>query len=258
LGVNGHDVAASSDGEQVARLAQLGHRFDELSGLLVSAQVGPPDPDRVVRYVARAVPHSQHCGLTLVQGSQPVTLSASSGLARTVDSIQYETREGPCLEAVEGHDVTQVADLAVDEQWPMFARRCVAETNVRSMFSLRLFLSTDARAALNFYADRPSAFDDLDVGVGAMFAPLAALAVQSAVREREIEHLHTALQSSRHIGVAIGILMARRLVSYDQAFAQLVNASQHLNVKLRDIAAEVAETGRLPEMPARPQKRPRS
>jgi hypothetical protein len=243
---------ADGDGEQAALLAHLGHRFDELSELLMSAQAGPPDPDSVVRYAARAVPHSQHCGLTLVQGSQrPTTLSSSSELARTVDSIQYETGEGPCLEAIETDDVTQVADLATDPQWPAFGRRCVTETRIGSMFSLRLFLSTDDRAALNFYAEQPGAFDELDVAVGAMFAPFAALAVQSAVREREIEHLQTALQSSRRIGVAIGILMARRQLTYDQAFAQLVNASQHLNVKLRDIARAVAETGQLPELPDR-------
>ena len=242
---------ADSSGEQAARLAHVGRRFDELAELLMSAQAGPPDPDRVVRYAARAVPHSQDCGLTLVQGGQrPVTLSASSELVLRVDAIQYETRQGPCLDAVEGHDVARVADLAVDEQWPVFGRRCVAETTIRSMFSLRLFLTAQARAALNFYADRAGVFDDLDVGVGAMFAPFAALTVQSALREREIEHLQTALQSSRQIGVAIGILMARQLVTYDQAFAQLATASQHLNVKLRDIATEVTETGELPELPA--------
>ena len=105
----------------------LDRRFDELSELLMSAQAGPPDPDRVVRYAARAVPHSQHCGLTLVHGSQrPVTLSSSSELVRAVDSIQYETRQGPCLDAIEGDDVTRVSDLATDGQWPDFGRRCVA------------------------------------------------------------------------------------------------------------------------------------
>jgi len=192
----------------------------------------------------------------VVQGGQrPVTLSASSQLVLRVDSIQYETGQGPCLDAVEGHDVARVADLAVDGQWPVFGRRCVAETTIRSMFSLRLFLTAQFRAALNFYADRAGVFDDLDVGVGAMFAPFAALTVQSALREREIEHLQTALQSSRQIGVAIGILMARRLVTYEQAFAELATASQHLNVKLRDIAAEVAETGEPPELPAGPRRR---
>jgi len=236
-----------SAGEQVARLADLGRHVDELGELLMSARTGPPDPDRVVRFAARAVPHMQHSGLTLVHGrSRPMTVASTGELSRQVDAIQYETGQGPCLEAVAGHDVTQVVDIRTDEQWPAFARRCAAETKVRSMFSLRLFLSSDDRAALNFYAERPAVFDELDVAVGALFAPFAALAVQNAVQAQEIDNLQTALRTSRQIGVAIGIVMARRLVTYEQAFAQLVTASQYLNRKLRDLAAEVAMTGELP------------
>jgi hypothetical protein len=236
-------------GERAARMhADLGRHFDELSELLMSAQTGPPDADRVVRFAARAVPHTQHSALTLVRGARrPVTVAATGQLARKVDRIQYQTGQGPCLEAVAGHDVTRAADLRTDTQWPEFARRCVAETSIRSMFSLRLFLSRDDRAALNFYAQRPAAFDDLDVAVGAMFAPFAALAAQNGIQARQIENLETALATSRQIGVAIGILMARQLVTYEEAFAQLVDASQYLNRKVRDIAVEVRDTGQLPE-----------
>jgi hypothetical protein len=243
-------MVGDSAGEQAARMHELGRHFDELSDLLMSAQSGPRDPDRVVRLAARAVPHTEHSALTLVRGtSHPTTVAATGELGRRVDAIQYATGQGPCLDAVAGHDVTRAADLATDPQWPRFARRCVTETNIRSMFSLRLFLSSDNRAALNFYAGPPGAFDDLDIAVGAMFAPLAALALQNSVQAEEIENLQVALQASRQIGVAIGILMARHLVTYEQAFAQLTAASQHLNRKVRDIAAEVAETGELPDEP---------
>ena len=241
-------LARSSAGNQTAPMLELGHHFDQLAELLMSAEAGPPDPARVVRFAARGVPHMQHCGLTVVRkAGRPVTVAATGEVSRQVDDIQYETSQGPCLEAVKGHDVARAADLATDVQWPEFARRCVAETNVRSMFSLRLFLPADDRAALNFYAERADVFDDMDVAIGAMFAPFAALAVQNEMRAAEIDNLHTALQASRRIGVAIGILMARYLVTYEQGFGMLAAASQHLNRKLRDIAAEVAETGELPD-----------
>ena len=240
--------ATSGIGEQTAHMLELGHHFDQLAELLMSAESGPPDPGRVVRFAARGVPHTQQCGLTLVRkAGRPVTVAATGELSRRVDHIQYETGQGPCLEASEGHDLARAENLATGLQWPDFARRCVAETNVRSMFSLRLFLPGDDRAALNFYAERPGAFEEMDVAIGAMFAPFAALAVQNEMRAAEIDNLHTALQASRRIGVAIGILMARYLVPYEQAFGMLAAASQHLNRKLRDIAAEVAETGELPE-----------
>lgn len=48
--------------------------------------------------------------------------------------------------------------------------------------------------------------------------------------------------------------MARQLVASDEAFDLLSRASQHLNRKLRDIAAEVEMTGALPDVyePRRP------
>jgi hypothetical protein len=71
-------------------------------------------------------------------------VASTAEVSRQVDAIQYETREGPCLEAIDGHDVARVADLTTDTQWPSFARRCVAETGVHCMFSLRLFAGVRA------------------------------------------------------------------------------------------------------------------
>jgi AmiR/NasT family two-component response regulator len=53
-------------------------------------------------------------------------------------------------------------------------------------------------------------------------------------------------ESNREIGMAIGVLMGRGAMTEDQAFAQLRRASQYLNLKLRDVAVQVVETGRLP------------
>jgi hypothetical protein len=68
-------------------------------------------------------------------------------------------------------------------------------------------------------------------------------------------NLEEALATNREIGQAIGILMATEHVTADQAFEQLRTASQHSHRKLRDIAADVAETGVLTPSPeiARPQ-----
>jgi hypothetical protein len=53
--------------------------------------------------------------------------------------------------------------------------------------------------------------------------------------------LDQALISSRTIGAAIGILMASRQLSQEQAFVVLKEASQRSNRKLRDLAAELVE-----------------
>lgn len=61
----------------------------------------------------------------------------------------------------------------------------------------------------------------------------------------QIEQLRTALETRDVIGQAKGILMERHKVTADEAFAMLNLASQHCNVKLRDLANELTESGAL-------------
>ncbi len=62
-------------------------------------------------------------------------------------------------------------------------------------------------------------------------------------------NLCVALEGSRRIGAAIGIVMSRRNVTYDQGFELLRHASQRLHMKLRDVAEEVLYIGRVPDFP---------
>lgn len=113
------------------------------------------------------------------------------------------------------------------------------------MLSTRLLLGGLDSAALNLYS-RTCSFDDHDVAAMSIFAPCASVAVQASLREQDATHFEAALSSSRRIGTAIGIIMARELVSSDEAFQRLRTASQTLNRKLNDIAEEVERTGSPP------------
>lgn len=104
---------------------------------------------------------------------------------------------------------------------------------------------------MNFYADKPLAFDSAAVAAASILAAHAAevLAVtESAVQSR---NLKVALGTSRQIGMAIGVLMAQYKINEEEAFTLLRLASQALQRKLRDIAAEVTQTGALPDIPDR-------
>lgn len=93
--------------------------------------------------------------------------------------------------------------------------------------------------------------------LGVHFSELAqALSVQSQVHQEDLGNLESALSSSRQIGTDIGILMAREYVTSQQAFELFRQASQQLNRKLRDIAAEVELIGELPPVPSRDRAHP--
>lgn len=56
-------------------------------------------------------------------------------------------------------------------------------------------------------------------------------------------HLRLALQTSRHIGAAVGILMSLHKITDDQAFELLRLTSQHCHRKLRELALDVINSG---------------
>ncbi|MBV9411159.1 MAG: ANTAR domain-containing protein [Acidimicrobiia bacterium] len=64
----------------------------------------------------------------------------------------------------------------------------------------------------------------------------------------KVEGLEEALRSRDVIGQAKGILMERLHMTADQAFEELRSMSQKQNLKVRDIASHLAETGEWPAM----------
>ena len=60
-------------------------------------------------------------------------------------------------------------------------------------------------------------------------------------------NLKRALDHSRAIGMAMGILMARHQMTHEQAFEALRRVSQDANRKLYMVALDVMETGELPQ-----------
>ena len=72
---------------------------------------------------------------------------------------------------------------------------------------------------------------------------VASLAAEGVSDRKEIEEIKAALITSRRIGAALGILMASKRITEDQAFIALRNASQRSNRKLREVADEVCASG---------------
>lgn len=140
-------------------------------------------------------------------------------------------------------------DLAEDERWPRFGQRAV-EAGVRSVLAFHL-TANRTRCALNLYARHPRAFGVAERAHGQILATLSELALAAAEAHESdqirAENLERALVTREMIGQATGILMQRERITADAAFEVLRRASQHHNIRLRDIAQRVVDTRERPE-----------
>jgi hypothetical protein len=234
-------------------VVQLSQEFAELGRELH----GPGDDQAALqRMVQLAVKHLDPCtgaSITEVRGGRGTSLAASDPVAALADTLQYQLNEGPCLGSARLDTNYLLFDVATDTRWPRFSAALLEHTPYRSVLSLQL--EAEEAAALNLFANEPGAFTDADIDTAAVLAAHISTLVALHEAEHHAAHLHTALQSNREIGAAIGVLMAHHKVTEPAAFELLRTASQTLHRKLRDIAADVVQTGTLPDQPSHPPQR---
>ena len=91
---------------------------------------------------------------------------------------------------------------------------------------------------LNMYSRRPDAFTRDQRNLGLLLAAVASVAADASRTQAEMV---AAVQTRQVIGEAIGIIRAQSKMSSEEAFQVLSQASQRMNVKLRDVATAIAE-----------------
>ena len=216
---------------------ELAQTFSDVARALLAEDDVEATLKKITTLAVETIDGCHHAGVSLVQGRRVSTPAASDDVPDQVDAIQYETDQGPCLDAIREHETFRIDDLGVEDRWPEFSKRAAEETGVASMLSFRLFAEEDTMGALNLYSKQRAAFDDEALAVGSVFATHAAVALAGAQHD---EQMQKALQTRDVIGQAKGILMAQQDVSADEAFDILRRASQRMNIKLRELAERVA------------------
>jgi GAF domain-containing protein len=203
---------------------------------------------RIVDLAVHTIEGCDHASISVLDGAQVATQVCSDPGVADVDVLQYDAHEGPCLDVVTQQATTVYAeDLTDDPRWPSFGPLAAA-AGMRSLLAIRV-LADRTLGALNLYARLPRAFGATDRATGVIFATHAGIALAAAEARSEahrVEHLEQALSSRELIGQAQGILMERERITPDQAFDVLRRASQHLNVKLREVAQRLVDTGERP------------
>jgi transcriptional regulator with GAF, ATPase, and Fis domain len=207
-------------------------RTDDSAGVTVG---------RVLDLVLRLVPGAEQAAVSFVD-EHPECVAATDELSLATESAQAAAGEGPLFDVAAGAGAVRCDDLADDARWPGFAAAAV-EAGVRSLLTCEVVVGRGARGALTVYASAPDAFGEVAELVLPMFAARVALAVSYADK---MDNLRRAIDTRQVIGQACGILMERRRITSEQAFADLVAVSQRHHLKLRELAVRVVESGQDP------------
>jgi GAF domain-containing protein len=199
--------------------------------------------DRIAEF-AKAGMRSDDAGILLVHTRRRIeTAAATSKRAERAHELQTELDEGPCLDALSGKESYYlIGDAATDTRWPQWGR-IVAEAGIRSALSIRLETRARSYGSLNLYGSKPEMFGPDDLAVASIFARHASIALASS---QETDGLQRAMDARKVIGIAMGILMERYAIEPDRAFDVLQRYSQTNNIKLREVAQQVADRRALP------------
>lgn len=200
-----------------------------------------PDTLRRVSVLARDTVDIAFVGLTMSVNGRLQTPVYTDEASPEIDSAQYETGIGPCLDSYRDGVINEIPSTSADLRWPPFSHACLAH-GVQSTLSVPVKTGDETIGALNFYARTEHAFDDEALTLAEAFAAQAAIVITNATAYWEAkalgEQLTQALESRVVIEQAKGLLMSTGLTA-DNAFEALKKASQRQSRKLHDIAAGI-------------------
>lgn len=175
---------------------------------------------------------------TMVERDKVATFGATDERAQSIDQMQYDSRRGPCVDALT-NGIQYFDGTSVKPPWRQFAE-AAADVGIYSVLSFPMKVGDEVVGALNFYSSERDAERDGDRQEGMLFASQAAVTLANArtlnARAEQVEQLEGGLRTRALIGQATGLLMAQEGLTSEEAFQKLVHVSQNANIKLRDIA----------------------
>jgi anti-anti-sigma factor len=202
--------------------------------------------DLVVTMAQAVVVGADGASITLPRQGTLGTVAASNDVVREMDTDQYETGEGPCLDAATQGERFHITSLDSEKRWPEFVPRARAR-GIRSILSTPLMDQHAPLGALNIYSRSVDAFAEHEELWADKFAAGAASVITRAhkgVLVTDIDaQLQEALKSREVIALAQGITMARVGGTPDQAHKVLRDVGLRTGESFVDVCRNVVSAG---------------
>ena len=219
--------------------------LDQLSDLLFTEQTLASTLQRIAQLAVLAIPGADLAGVALMEDDSVYTGGASAELVEEIDSFQYASDEGPCLEAIATESVVSVESTDLETRWPRFARKTF-DKGVGSVLSSPLLAHGRVIGSLNLYAFDERSFVELDRSIIVDFARKAATLIANAellyFSQQNAIRLRDSLDDCDLHGKATGILMERLQVTGKEADISLRRDSNTQGKSLYVLAADIVSS----------------
>jgi len=216
----------------------------------------PADPDvvdgalRLIVELARSsIAGADGVSVSLMRHGVLSTVAASDQTIMAMDTDQYATGEGPCVDAsIKGHWF-HAESLDTETRWPAFTPRA-RDLGIKAILSSPLRALDEPVGALNIYSRTAETFEIKDQEMAEVFARQASVILSDAhagVSDTQMAlRFQESLRSREVIALARGILMERQGIDEDEAFSMLLRTSLLNGLTLRMRAAAIVRSARGP------------
>jgi anti-anti-sigma factor len=251
----GHPGPYLSDeaGEHLAAHRAPAHAYGVTKGMMTFASIHSDDEliDGALRLAVSlagaVVGGADGVSVSLRRRGSLSTVAATDETVSRMDANQYDTGEGPCVDAsTKGHRFV-AESLASETRWPAFTPRARA-LGIASILSSPLLVKKRPVGALNIYSLTPSAFSARDQELASAFAAQASSLLGDAelrLSDNELSvRFQGALRAREVIAQAQGILMERESISEQAAYGALRRFSLNNGRPLYERAANIVASTR--------------
>jgi anti-anti-sigma regulatory factor len=205
----------------------------------------------VVELARTSVSGADGVSVSLLRNGQLLTVAATDDTIMEMDTDQYATGEGPCVDASRRGHWFHAESLDTETRWPSFTPQARA-LGIMSILSSPLTALEDPVGALNIYSRTASIFDVEAQRTAAVFARKASVILGDAragVTDAQLAiRFHHALRNRDIISTATGIVMEREDLNEDDAFESLLRQSIKSGVSLLTRAERYARTSGQPDL----------
>ncbi|MEO7352192.1 MAG: GAF and ANTAR domain-containing protein [Marmoricola sp.] len=180
----------------------------------------------------------------LSEGSDPMTVAASSEASALVEELQFALGEGPCIDAYASRSPVLVPDLSATATatWPGYAP-AAHEHGVRAVFAFPLQVGAARLGAMDVYRDHTGSLSAQALSSALTFAEVALAGLLDAGQGAEdVNDLIDDSDGNRfEVYQAQGMLMVQLGVKAGEALARLRAYAYAHDLRLTDVAHDVIE-----------------